>query len=459
MKLALSLLFAVTASASAQLAPDVQAKVDAAVHQTLEKTGVPSASVGIVQGGRIVYTAGFGNARLHPDVPATATMRYPIGSITKQFTAACILLLQQDGKLSLDDPISKFFPELTRANEVTVRNILTHTSGYSDYAPQDYTIPKWTHATTASAVVHEWAGKPLDFDPGTQWQYSNTNFELAGMIVEKVSGDTYWHFLRTRVLEPLGIRGALDLDRDRDKVEPWGYQRNAFAPLRRAILEAPGWYFADGNLALTPADLLTWDLSIINQSLLSPASYTAMETEMKTKAGKGTGYGLAVDVGVRNGHRFVAHTGEVGGFVAANTIFPDDKVAIVVLTNQEASPAASAIVRAVAPLVVAGYAPAGNAAAEAQAKAILVALQQGKIDRALFTEDANFYFDADTLSDYATSLAPLGEVVSVTQTGQALRGGMTQRSFDVKFAGRVATLSTYIMPDGKIEQFLVGPKS
>jgi len=165
------------------LPPELSTKVQAAVNDVMTRTHVPSASVGIVQGGRIVYTAAFGSARLTPAMPATPAMHYAIGSISKQFTTACVMLLVQEGKMSLDDPVGKWFPELTRSNEVTVRNLLSHTSGYQDYAPQDYTIPAWTHATTANAIIHEWATKPLDFDPGTQYQYSNTNFNIVGLIV------------------------------------------------------------------------------------------------------------------------------------------------------------------------------------------------------------------------------------------------------------------------------------
>src|SRR6476659_8763055 len=147
--------------------------------------------------GRIVYAAAFGKARLNPATPAVVSMHYPIGSISKQFTAACVLLLVEDGKMQLDDPVAKWFPELTRAKDVTLRMLLSHTSGYSDYAPQDYTIPAWTKPADPLKLVHEWAQKPLDFEPGTKWQYSNTNFVLAALIVEKVSGQPYWSFLKS----------------------------------------------------------------------------------------------------------------------------------------------------------------------------------------------------------------------------------------------------------------------
>ena len=449
---------AVAAQGVNTLSPELSTKVQAAVNDVMTRTHVPSASVGIVQGGRIVYTAAFGQARLSPAMPATPAMHYAIGSISKQFTTACVMLLVQEGKMSLDDPVAKWFPELTRSNEVTVRNLLSHTSGYQDYAPQDYTIPAWTHATTANAIIHEWATKPLDFDPGTQYQYSNTNFNIVGLIVEKVSGRPFWQFLSTRVLQPLGMTHTIDLDTQHDQLEPTGYMRNALGPLRPAIMEAPGWYFADGGMAMPASDLLTWDISEMNRSLLAPASYTAMETEMKLRSGQGIGYGLGVAVGYRNGHRVVAHGGEVGGFVASNTVFPDDKIAVVVLTNQEASSAAGAIGRAISTLLLP---PATTGAvtggpSEMQVTAILQGLQQGTIDRSLFTADANFYFSDVALGDFRASLAPLGAIKTLRQSGAALRGGMTYKGFDVEFAdGTKVTLSTYTMPDGKIEQFLV----
>jgi CubicO group peptidase (beta-lactamase class C family) len=449
--------------AQGSLSADQQSKVDAAVRDVLSRTGVPSASVGIVQGGQIVFTKAYGSARLDPLMNATTSLHYAIGSISKQFTAACVLLLQEEGKLSIDDPIAKYLPELTRAKDVTIRNILSHTSGYEDYAPQDYTIPAWTKPTTADKVVHEWATKPLDFEPGSQYQYSNTNFNIAGLIVEKVSGEPFWSFLSRGVLKPLGMTNTIDLDTEHDKLEPVGYMRNALGPLRPAIMEASGWYFADGEMAMPVGDLLIWDISLMNRSLLAPASYDAMETDQRLTSGQTARYGLGVTLSVRNGRRVVSHGGEVGGFVAQNVVFPDDKIAIAVLTNQEASAAAGGIARAISLLVLPAPDPgtataAETATAEAQARRILAGLQKGQIDRALFTANCNFYFDQTSIDDHTKSLGPLGAVQTVAQTSSSLRGGMTFRAFDVAFAkGPKLRLTTYTTKDGRLEQFLIAP--
>lgn len=451
-------------TAGAQLSPEAQAKVTALAQQIVSSTGVPSASVGIVQNGRIIYARAFGMARLNPPLPATAAMAYPIGSISKQFTATAMLLLQQQGKLSLNDPVVKYFPELTRASDITLRNLLTHTSGYQDYAPQDYTIPEWRLPGDALKTVHEFAGKPLDFEPGTQWQYSNTNFVIAALIVQKVSGMPFAQFLRERVIDPAGLKDVLNLNTERDQLQVTGYMRNALAPVRPAVLEGPGWYFGDADLAMPVASLLTWDLTFINQSLLAPASYREMETPFTLKGGTDSHYGLGVFIRTMDGQKAIEHSGEVGGFVAENMVFPDQHAAIAVLTNQEASSAASEIARALLPIVLSSNAPASPAAARAetfapQLKTIMAGLEQGKIDRSLFTADCNAYFDADALEDFKSSLSPLGTVDSVEREGASLRGGMTFGAYRVTFtSGANIRVTVYLEPDGKIEQLLVEGK-
>ncbi|HEX8725777.1 MAG TPA: serine hydrolase domain-containing protein [Gemmatimonadaceae bacterium] len=445
------------------LPPDLAARVRGAVTDVMARTHVPSAEVGIVRGGRIVYVQAFGDATLSPKKPATPDMHYAIGSISKQFTVAAVMLLQQEGKLSIDDPVSKWFPELTRANEVTLRNLMSHTSGYEDYAPQDYTIPEWTKPSSAEKIVHEWATKPLDFDPGTQYQYSNTNFNIVGLIVQKASGQPFWSFLKARVLDPVGLSHAIDLDTQHDQLEPTGYFRHAFGPLRPALMEAPGWYFADGEMAMPVGDLLTWDISMMNQSLLSPASYAEMESPTRLRDGLYSNYGLGLSIRALDGHRMVTHGGEVGGFVASNTVFPDDRIAVAVLTNQEASPAAGMIGNALVSLLIPSgpsqaSSPEETAKAEAIALAELARLQKGTIDRSRFTANCNFYFDAQAIADYKSSLGPLGAIKSLAQRSTNLRGGMRYRGFAVQFAnGTRATLSTYWTDDGKIEQFLIEP--
>jgi CubicO group peptidase (beta-lactamase class C family) len=151
--------------------PARRARVDAIAEGVLAQRGVPSASVAVVKGGKLVYTQAYGLAHLDPNVKATPEMRYSIGSISKQFTAAAILLLQEQGKLSLDDAVGKYLPgqSLTRGDEVTIREILSHTSGYQDYWPEDYLMTPMMKPESAQQIIDTWAKKPLDFEPGTKW--------------------------------------------------------------------------------------------------------------------------------------------------------------------------------------------------------------------------------------------------------------------------------------------------
>ena len=226
----------VGAEANAQdLTPELRAKIDKVAADALARSGVPSASIAVVKDGKIVYLNAYGSARLEPKTPATSAMRYSIGSISKQFTAAAMLLLQEQGKLSLDDKVAKFVPDLTRANEVTIRQLLSHTSGYQDYWPQDYVMPMMLQPVTAAKILDMWARKPLDFDPGTKWQYSNTNYVIAGVIIEKVSGKPLLAFLKEKVFSPLGMTSVANIDESKlGDTDPTGYMRYALGPLRMA---------------------------------------------------------------------------------------------------------------------------------------------------------------------------------------------------------------------------------
>src|ERR1700742_3065022 len=160
---------AVSALAQSGLPVGVASRIDAAAVAVLGGTGVPSASVAVVQGGRLVYAKAYGKARLEPEMAAAPGMQYSIGSVSKQFTAAMMLLLVQDGKVKLDDPVGKYLPGLTRANEVTVRQVLSMTSGYQDFWPEDYVMTSMMQPANPQEILDVWAKKPLDFEPGTEW--------------------------------------------------------------------------------------------------------------------------------------------------------------------------------------------------------------------------------------------------------------------------------------------------
>jgi D-alanyl-D-alanine carboxypeptidase len=345
---------------------------------------------------------------------------------------------------------------------VTLRNLMTMTSGYEDFAPQDYIIPVWLTPIDSTQLVFRWASKPLDFEPGTQWQYSNTNYVLMALIVQKVSGEPFAKFVREHVIDPAGLKGVFNTYTERQRLQVTGYVSNAMAPVRVQPLEANGWYFGDGDLAMPASTLAAWDITIMNRSLLSAVSYKEFETPFVLKDGTSTNYALGNAVTVRNGHRVLEHGGEVGGYVSENIILPDDYAAVVVLTNEVASPAASMIAHKIQDLIVPAAGVVAGAATDpfvVELKDILTGLQTKKIDRSLFTDDCNSYFNKDTLDDFASTLGPMGTITSVALARSALRGGMKMGSWRVTFSnGTTVLVSTYMVANGKIEQLLVEGK-
>ena len=196
-------------------------------------------------------------------------------------------------------------------------------------------IPVMAEPVSPQGIMDRWAKKPLDYEPGTKWQYSNTGYVIAGRIVEKVSGKPLFEFLQERIFTPLKMTSAHDFDREPLAAgNASGYTSFALGPPRASGVSGAGWLFGVGGLAMTAEDLARWDISVINRSLLSESSYRALETETLLTSGVGTGYGLGVDVKLASQRRKLAHGGEVVGFTADNVIYPDDRTAIVVLVNK-----------------------------------------------------------------------------------------------------------------------------
>src|SRR6516225_8258066 len=248
--------------------PEVSKKIDDAATKMLSESGVPSASIAVVKDRKLAYTKAYGLADIASHRPATTSMIYSIGSISKQFTAASMLLLAEEGKLSLDDPVRRWLPDLTRANEITIGQVLSMTSGYQDCWPQDYVMASMMKPASPEEILKGWAQKPLDFEPGTKWQYSNTNYVAAGVIVERLSGMSVLDFLHRRVFDPLGMKTVFDCDSSAlPPGAPTRYHRYGLGPARPAPKEGRGWLFAAGELAMTASDLAKWDISMIDQAI------------------------------------------------------------------------------------------------------------------------------------------------------------------------------------------------
>ena len=445
---------AVSSAKPPETAPVPIRELDRATLLALQSSGAPSVSVAVVQNGRTVYAKAFGKANLQKDISASPETRYAIGSISKQFTAAALLLEEEKGRVSLRTKVAQYFPELTRANDVTIRELLSHTSGYEDYAPQDYLIPAWTKPTSASEILQQWARKPLNFNPGTQWQYSNTNFVLAAQIFEKASGEALVPFLRKAIFQPLGMTSAGNCT-EPSSADAQAYTRYALGPPRPVAREAEGWYPGAAELCMTAPDLAKWNAAVLQKHILSGKSYREFTEDVKLADGKPTHYGLGVQVGEFHGTPQIMHSGEVSGFLAMNRVYPDKHIAVTVLSNEDGVNLIGLLSEQLALIMLQPGQSAQNEKVDAQIRSILNGLQEGKVNRELLSSNAASYFSATALSDYQHSLGPLGQLKFLILQSQQQRGGMTHLNYRAQYERKAVTLNIYRLPSGKFEQFMV----
>lgn len=435
------------------------AKVDELVNKTLADTGVPSAEIAVVRNGQLVLNKAYGKA--NEGLTARADLPYQIASNSKQFTAMAILLLQDEGKLSLDDRVSKYIPGITEGDRITIRQLLSHTSGLQDFWPQDYMFSDMTEPTTPQHIVHKWAKKPLDFEPGTRWQYSNTGYVVAGMIVEKVSGEPLLSYLTRKVFTPLSMH-PLNQDDTNTAAFPAGYHRAALGPVRIAAPPGAGWLYAAGELSMTAADLAKWDIARMNRALIPARDWQIQETPVLRTDGRTNGYGLGVQNRYARERHIIDHGGEAVGFLTQNTVYPDTRDAIIVFTNADFSGATGSLTAGLEKILLNSPEPAltGEGDRLADVKSLYAQLATGKVDRTKLTSHLSEYFDATVLGDYRKSLATLGHPQIEASGPPRLRGGFVNRNFTIKYPKKTLTLVTYAEPgaNGKFEQFLVMPE-
>ncbi|MFM6931279.1 MAG: serine hydrolase domain-containing protein [Novosphingobium sp.] len=455
---ALAALLAPLPALAQALTPEESAKIDAAVTRVLTETGVPAAQVAVVRDGRIVLSKAWGKASASQPA-ARADMRFQIASISKQFLGALMLLLEDEGKLGLDDKVAKYMPEVTGADRITIRQLLSHTSGLQDFWPQDYSFAAMEKPTTPVGIVDRWAKKPLDYEPGSRWQYSNTGYVVAGMIAEKAGGAPLWQQFEQKLFKPLGIH-PVPLDSTNGPGFPEGHERFALGPVRVAKPAAAGWLWAAGELAMSAEELSKWNIARINRTLLPRDDWEEMERPQILTTGINSNYGLGVFRVTANGRTLVDHGGASVGFLSLNRVWPDTRAAVTVLTNADFGGAQTKINDAVTEIILPAntQATVPEAPRTDDASADLAALALGKLDPLRFTESARYYFTPTALNDYRDSLTKLGKPTSIEATRPPrLRGGFVNRVYKVTWPSRTMYLSTYAEPGekGRWEQFML----
>jgi CubicO group peptidase (beta-lactamase class C family) len=308
-------------------------QADDYVQEQMQKHRIAGAALLIVQNGKTTKTAAYGLADVEQQAPVTAETVFEIGSISKQFTAAGILLLEQEGKLSVQDKIGKYLKDIPDSwTNITIRHLLSHTSGIKNYT--GLSGFELTKHLTQKQFIAQLGKERLDFEPGTSWKYCNSGFNLLGFIIENVSGTNYWAYMDKRVFRPLGMMATGD--RRPGRITPHrahGYEQTNHVWINRDYDLTD--VFSAGAIASTIRDLAKWNGALDGENLLSADTKEKMWTRSKLNSGKETGYGLGWFIDTVEGHKNIGHGGSTSGFSASIQRFPDDRLAVILLTNTD----------------------------------------------------------------------------------------------------------------------------
>jgi CubicO group peptidase (beta-lactamase class C family) len=417
-------------------------------------------SVAIMKEGKFVLAKAYGKASLKPEADVDVETMFAAGSVTKQFTCACILLLAEDGKLSVHDKVAKYYPNLTQAKDITLYDLMTHASGYPDYYPLDFVDRRMLKPIALDKLITEYAGGKLDFEPGTKWSYSNTGYIILGRVIEKVSGKSFAQFLDERIFKPLGMKSSIDEPALGGKGLAVGYTSQFLGDVEPARPEAEGWIQAAGGLYTTPSDLVRWDLALMDGKVLKPESYQLMTTRRKLADSRLCDYGCGLGVGLRDGETVLAHGGAVSGFLTFNTMLPRTKSALALMTNSEHVDLKALQGELMKLLIEATHRAAmipkidGPPAKDA-ALDFLHQLQEGKVKRDQLGEEYSVFLTDKRIDTAKERLKPLGEPEKVEVDDTHERGGMEVAVIRFNFKNVKLKASLYRTPDGKIQQFLI----
>ena len=321
-------------------------RVDEFVRAEMARLQIPGVAVRVTHSGTETKAAHYGLANVELQVAVRAETVFEIGSLTKQFTAACLLLLAQDGKLSVDDRISKHLAGRPPGwSNVTIRHLLTHTSGIKNYTGHDGF--ELTRRLTQAQFLAALSKLPPDFPPGAQAKYSNSGYNLLGFIIENVSGKSYWSFLTDRIWGPLGMTSSTN--RDPIIVVPHradGYLRKNGALLNRDSDLTD--VFSAGAIVSNIGDLVKWNAALDTDKLLHATNRAQMWTAGKLNDGSDCPYGFGWRVNPFQGHKNIGHSGSTSGFSATLQRFPDDGLAVIVLCNSDEPNIATTLARTIA---------------------------------------------------------------------------------------------------------------
>jgi len=450
--------------------------IDSFVAKEMTRQRIPGLAVGIYSRGRILLAKGYGEANVELAVPVKAETIFQSGSVGKQFVSAAIMMLVEEGKLSLDDSITKYFPDAPASwKPILIKNLLSHTSGLSEYESDDRTGPKGPFYLrldyTEDELVTKIEALSIEWAPGDQWANRNTNYVILGVLIHKVTGKPYAEFLDERIFKPLGMTSTrLISDRDIILNRAAGYEIHD-GQLKNQEWVSPTFNStADGALYFNVLDLAKWDEALYGTRLLKQTSLDRIWTVYSLNDGKPnpSGYGFAWDIDRQNGHKRIHHNGAWQGFTCSISRYPDDNLTVVVLTNLDADHSnPDTMAHVIAGLVESPLVPEKLAAIVDSQPAIAATLAR-TLDElfagadirpqttaklaALITPDL-----AKSVQQRLSKLWPDGKLTLVKRTPVSDEPGQFRSTFRLSKGTEALLIGFSLASDGKIAGFGISP--
>ncbi len=440
-------------------------KIDDYVTAKIKRLHVPGASLAIVRDGHITKAQGYGFANLELRSPATKETVYEIGSTSKQFTATAIMMLVEEGKVRLDDTITKYFPEAPQAwRGIKIRHLLTHTSGIQNHVA----VPHWLDvfrtnlafetAPSRDELLKMFFKLPLEFQPGETWAYDNTGYYLLGIIIEKASGKSYWQFLDERVFKPLGMNATRSTDPQPivpNRASGYEWKNDHFE--NRPVL-LPAIAFSAGSLLSTVEDMAKWDAALYTEKLLKKSSLDQMWTAPATNDGTDApfNYGFGWFIENYHGHRLVQHSGGTPGFSSAMYRFVSDKLNIIIRTNHADRILDQLAIDLAGIYLTALKRPDANTDPDPQTTAMLKdvvsGLLKGKAEPESFTAAMRIFLSTATGKAFWKWFADHGELSSFIFSDREDRGDGQVLRYKISLGGNWYWFSVLVTKDREIAQ-------
>lgn len=440
-------------SAPSRLDPDA---IDEWLAAELQARGVVGAQLAMFVDGRPLLVRNYGHVRSGGE-PVTDDTAFAIGSITKQFVCAAASMLQEQRKLSLDDRVAKWYPDLTQAKDITLDDLGAHLSGYPDFYPLDFVERRMQAPIEPDQLIQRYATGPLDFEPRTRWSYSNTGYIILGRVIERVTKEPLGAWLQRHVFAPLQMdHSSFDPPRDAAGLAQ-GHTSFALGEPEPALPEGAGWIHAAGGIYASASDLMRWNLALAEQKLLAPKAWRRITSSRTLADGRATDYGCGIGVRRISGETVLSHSGAISGFVAYDAVVPRTRSAVVLLANTEGANLGE-LHRILLGLLLMPPASvptvAGPPAAEV-ARSLFEQLQAGKLDRTMLSEELSLYYDDERVQAAAPRLAALGTPRSVIADRPRERGGLEVSAITFVFADHSCKALLYRSPDGTVHEFLL----